>query len=179
MNELRINGSIIKKEGRPYLIAEVAQAHDGSLGMAHAYIDAISEIGFDAVKYQTHIASSESTINEPFRIKFSRQDSSRYEYWKRMEFSYSQWVELKEHAESKGLDFLSSAFSIDAFQMLNEIGIPAWKMGSGEFWSEDLLSAMMETGKPLLISTGMSSWAEIDLMVKKLENKNYPHAFFI
>ena len=68
------------------IIGEVAQAHDGSLGMAHAYIDAIADAGANAVKFQTHIASAESTHQEPWRVKFSRQDDSRYDYWKRMEF---------------------------------------------------------------------------------------------
>jgi N,N'-diacetyllegionaminate synthase len=62
------------------IIAEVAQAHDGSLGMAHAFIDAIATAGADAVKFQTHIASAESTPTEPWRVQFSRQDSTRYDY---------------------------------------------------------------------------------------------------
>jgi len=67
------------------ITAEVAQAHDGSLGMAHAYIDAIAATGADAVKFQTHIAAAESTPAEPWRVKFSLQDATRYDYWKRME----------------------------------------------------------------------------------------------
>ena len=95
-----------------YIIAEVAQAHDGSLGLAHAYIDAIADTGADAVKFQTHIAKAESTFDEPWRVKFSSQDKSRYDYWKRMEFTAEQWSELAEHSRSLGLDFLSSPFSI-------------------------------------------------------------------
>ncbi|MAF20405.1 MAG: N-acetylneuraminate synthase, partial [Parcubacteria group bacterium] len=78
-------------KGRSFIIAEVAQAHDGSLGTAHAYIDAIADTGADAVKFQTHIAAEESTLDEQFRIKFSYQDKTRYEYWKRMEFTKEQW----------------------------------------------------------------------------------------
>jgi N,N'-diacetyllegionaminate synthase len=62
------------------LIAEVAQAHDGSLGMAHAFIDAAASAGVDAVKFQTHIAAEESTLSEPWRVKFSRQDETRFDY---------------------------------------------------------------------------------------------------
>ena len=64
----------------PLIIAEVAQAHEGSLGMAHAYIDAAAKAGAGAIKFQTHIASSESTLDEPFRIKMSSQDKKRYDY---------------------------------------------------------------------------------------------------
>ena len=66
------------------IIAEIGQAHDGSLGNAFSYIDALSDTGVDAIKFQTHISSAESSIYEPFRIKFSKQDKTRFEYWKRM-----------------------------------------------------------------------------------------------
>ena len=102
-------------DGSPCLVvAEVAQAHDGSLGMAHAFIDAIANAGADAVKFQTHIAAAESTPGEPWRIKFSPQDATRYEYWRRMEFTEEQWHGLKKHADERGLKFLSSPFSLEA-----------------------------------------------------------------
>src|SRR5687768_9268134 len=78
------------------IVGEVAQAHDGSLGTAHAFVDAIADAGADAVKFQTHIAAAESTPEEPWRVKFSRQDATRYDYWKRMEFSEAQWHGLKQ-----------------------------------------------------------------------------------
>src|SRR2546421_12208729 len=104
MNELRFgNGCIV--------IGEVAQAHDGSLGTAHAFVDAIANAGADAVKFQTHIAAAESTPGEPWRVRFSPQDATRFAYWKRMEWTPEQWLGLKRHAEEKGLLFLSSPFS--------------------------------------------------------------------
>jgi N-acetylneuraminate synthase len=76
------------------LIAEIGQAHDGSLGMCHSYIDALAKTGVNAIKFQTHIAHAESSIHEPFRIKFSKQDATRYDYWKRMEFSQHNGLRL-------------------------------------------------------------------------------------
>ena len=122
-----------------YIIAEVAQAHEGSLGLAHAYIDAIADAGADAVKFQTHIAKAESTLDEPWRVKFSSQDKNRYDYWKRMEFSMEQWSELAEHSRSRGLDFLSSPFSVEAAIILEKIGVKQWKIGSGEVYNPVLL----------------------------------------
>ena len=119
------------------VIGEVAQAHDGSLGMAHAYIDAIADAGADAVKFQTHIASAESTPAEPWRVRFSRQDETRYDYWKRMEFTPEQWHGLKQHADERGLLFLSSPFSLQAFELLREVGVAGWKLASGELGSND------------------------------------------
>src|SRR5216684_4034609 len=123
-NGARGTGSIV--------VGEVAQTHDGSLGLAHAFVDAIAAAGADAVKFQTHIAAAESTPGEPWRVKFSKQDASRYDYWKRMEFSEEQWHGLKRHADEKRLLFLSSPFSLEAVELLARVGVPAWKIASGE-----------------------------------------------
>src|SRR3990172_4161426 len=110
--------------GHPALIiGEVAQAHDGSLGTAHAYIDAIAEAGADAVKFQTHIAEAESTPSEKFRVAFSKQDATRFDYWRRMEFSEHQWKGLALHATERGLLFLSSPFSVEAVELLERVGV--------------------------------------------------------
>src|SRR5437763_1720168 len=147
---------------RCLIIGEVGQAHNGSLGMAHAFIDAIANAGADAVKFQTHIASAESTAAEPWRIRFSPQDSTRYEYWKRMEFSEEQWLGLKKHADERGLLFLSSPFSVEAVQLLQRVGVPAWKVASGEISNVPLFEALARTELPVLMSTGMSDLSEID-----------------
>ena len=85
------------------IIAEIGQAHEGSVGMAHAYIDAVAKTGCSAIKFQTHIAEAESSIHEPFRVKFSKQDATRFEYWKRMEFTVEQWKGLKVHCDKVGM----------------------------------------------------------------------------
>ena len=178
MREIKIADHPVGQGHSVFLIAEVAQAHDGSLGTAHAYIEAAAEAGADAVKFQTHIAAEESTLDEQFRVKFSRQDATRYDYWKRMEFSLEQWEGLARHAKDKGLIFLSSAFSNAAVALLEKVGMPAWKVGSGEFRSMDMLSAMIKTGKPILYSTGMSTWQEIDSVVHVLTAAGHPFALF-
>jgi N-acetylneuraminate synthase len=155
--------------GRCLLIGEVALTHDGSLGLAHAFVDAIANAGADAVKFQTHIAAAESTPAEPFRVKFSRQDDSRYEYWKRMEFTEAQWRGLAEHCRERGVLFMSSPFSIAAVDMLERIGQPIWKIASGETSNRMLLDRVLDTGAPVLLSTGMSPLAEIDAAVARVK----------
>ena len=154
------------------IIVEIGQAHDGSLGMAHAYIDAVAKTGCNAIKFQTHIAAAESSIHEPFRVKFSKQDTSRFDYWKRMEFSLDQWKDLKEHCDEVGIEFMSSPFSNAAVDLLEEVGIKRYKVGSGEVNNFVLLEKIAKTGKPIIISSGMSSIEELDKTVDFLKERN-------
>lgn len=156
----------------PYLIAEVAQAHEGSLGILHSYIDAVSKTGVQAIKFQMHIAEAESSVYESFRVKFSKEDNTRFDYWKRMEFSLEQWKEIKNHCDDVGLDFICSPFSNLAVDWLEQIGIHSYKIGSGEVNNLLLLEKICTTGKPIIISSGMSSFDELDKTVDFLKNKN-------
>ena len=158
------------------LIAEVGQAHAGSFESAREYVAAVAAAGADAVKFQTHLAACESTLNEPFRVAMGGKDRTRYDYWKRMEFTEPQWRALAELARGKGLIFLSSAFSPEAVDLLSRIAMPAWKLGSGEFRSFELLQAIRRSGGPVLLSTGMSRYEEIEAMVAKLREQGMPHA---
>ncbi|CAN5474597.1 N-acetylneuraminate synthase [soil metagenome] len=156
------------------VIGEVAQAHDGSLGFAHAYIDAIASAGADAVKFQTHIAAAESTPSEKFRVHFSKQDKTRYDYWKRMEFTEEQWVGLKQHADERDIAFLSSPFSFEAIELLERVGVAAWKVASGEVGNQGMFERISQSKLPIILSTGMSSLAEIDSAVERIKARQLP-----
>lgn len=159
-----------------FIIAEIAQAHDGSLGMVHAYIDAVAKTGVDAIKFQTHIAEAESSIHEPFRVKFSKQDKTRFEYWKRMEFTLEQWQEIKEHCDAVGLEFMSSPFSNAAVDLLEQVGVKRYKVGSGEVNNFLLLEKISQTGKPVIISSGMSNFQELDATVNFLKSRHVDYS---
>lgn len=178
MNKLYIGDHSIGSGAKTFIIAEVAQNHDGSLGTAHAYIDAVAQTGVDAIKFQTHIASEESTLDEPFRVKFSLQDATRYDYWQRMEFTPEQWQGLADHAGDVGLVFLSSPFSEKAVSILSKIGMPAWKVGSGEVFNKDIIRAMARNKAPILLSTGMSTFEEISSAVDIVEDLGLQFALF-
>jgi N-acetylneuraminate synthase len=158
------------------VIAEVSQAHDGSLGMAHAFVDAAAAAGADAIKFQTHLAAAESTPQEPWRAAFSAQDATRLDYWRRMEFTPEQWRGLAEHARKRGLLFLSSPFSLEARDLLSRVGVAGWKVASGEISNFALLDAMAATGLPVMLSTGMSPPAEIDAAVARVKRSGAPLA---
>jgi N,N'-diacetyllegionaminate synthase len=161
-----------------YIIAEIGQAHDGSLGSAFSYIDAVAGTGVDAIKFQTHIANEESTRHEKFRVKVFPQDGTRFDYWKRMEFSPEQWCDLADYARSKGLEFLSTPFSVEAVKLLNSSDVPYWKVGSGDVANIELLDAMLETKKPILLSSGMSSYQELDSTISRIKNAGVKFSLF-
>ena len=177
---IQIRGRKIGAGSPSYIIAEVAQAHDGSLGAAHAFIDLAADAGADAIKFQTHFAEAESTRDEPFRIKFTTQDETRFDYWKRMEFTEAQWEELATHAEQRKITFLSSAFSQRAIDLLTRLNMPAWKIASGEVWNTQFIESMKNTGNPILLSTGMANWQEITDAINTIRHPNldYPLGIF-
>lgn len=160
------------KQSSPYIIAEIGQAHEGSLGILYSYIDALATTGVDAVKFQMHIAEAESSEEEPFRVKFSLEDKTRFDYWKRMGFSLEQWKVIKQYCESLGLDFICSPFSNLAVDWLEEMGVQQYKIGSGEVNNFLILEKIAQTAKPVVLSSGMSSYEELDKTVAFLKQRN-------
>tara|TARA_B100000902_G_scaffold376767_1_gene408246 strand:+ start:118 stop:1110 length:993 start_codon:yes stop_codon:yes gene_type:complete len=153
------------------IIAEIGLAHEGSLGIAHSYIDALSSSGVDVVKFQTHIAEAESSKYEKFRVKFSYKDKTRFDYWKRTEFSIDEWAELKKHVEEKNMEFMSTATCVESFDLLEKIGVKRYKVGSGDTNNYLLLEKISSTGKPIIISNGMTSEKDLDKTISFLKNK--------
>ena len=165
--------------GHPALIiGEVAQAHDGSINAAHAFIDAIANAGADAVKFQTHIAEAEGTIQEEFRKSSPWVAETKSEFWRRTGFNEAQWKGLIKHAQERNLIFLSSPFSLEAVDLLERIGVPAWKVASGEITNLQMIEHMGETNKPILLSTGLSSWEELDRAVGFIKDREIALAIF-
>ena len=160
------------------IIAEIGQAHEGSLGIAHSYIDALSNTGVTSIKFQTHIAEAESSEFENFRVKFSYEDKTRFDYWKRMEFTVDQWAGLKKHCEDKNIEFLSSPFSNKAVDLLEKIGVNRYKIGSGEVSNHLMLEKISRTGKPILLSSGMSSYKELNKTVDFIKGKGNDLSIF-
>lgn len=158
-----------------YYIAEVGLAHDGSLGIAHSYIDALSKTGINAIKFQMHLAEYESSEFEKFRVNFSYEDKSRLDYWNRTSFNLDQWIGLKRHCEEYNLDFLVSPFSIEACKRLSEIGLKVFKVGSGELNNFLLLDTVNEIGEKVILSSGLSNYEDLDAAINrfdKIEKQN-------
>lgn len=152
------------------VIAEVGLAHEGSMTLALSYIDQIAKSGADAVKFQTHISQSESTKFDKFRVKSKYvTDKNRLEYWDRTSFNKEEWRILRDYSEKKGLVFLSSPFSMEAVDILENLNIKAWKVGSGEVNNLPLIEKIAKTKKPIFLSSGMSTYKEIDKILKVIK----------
>lgn len=150
-------------ENSVYVIAEVGSVHDGSFGNAQRLIDLAIECGADAVKFQTHLPAAETLRDAPMPSYFKGEP--RFEYFERTGFTPEQWAKLSQHAIAGGIEFMSSPFSTEAVKLLEQIGISRYKIPSGEVSNTPMLDKVAETGKPILMSSGMSSWAELDAAV--------------
>jgi N-acetylneuraminate synthase len=150
------------------IIAEVGSVHDGSFGNALRLIDTAAECGADIVKFQTHIADAESIPSAPSPSYFKGEP--RFQYFKRTSFNLDQWSKISRHCESAGIQFLSSPFSVEAVNLLESAAITMYKVASGEVTNLPLLKAIGATKKPVLLSSGMSSWSELDQAVNTIRS---------
>jgi N,N'-diacetyllegionaminate synthase len=146
--------------GKPALvIAEIGNNHNGDARQAEELVRAAAEAGADAVKFQTHIADAEMHPSTPTPPHFNEP---RLEFTRRMELSLEDHRSLKALAEELGVVFFSSPFSVEAVELLEQVGVPAYKIASGEVTNPPLLEAVAATGKPALLSSGMSGLDEVE-----------------
>ena len=150
------------------IIAEVGSVHDGSFGNAIKLADLAKKVGADAVKYQTHLSEHETLADAPSPGYFS--DENRFDYFNRTGFTFKQWQQLKQHCDDIGIEFISSPFSEMAVKWLDEIGVSRFKIPSGEVTNIPMLEAINSLSRPVILSSGMSNWDELDRAVSALKD---------
>ncbi len=155
--------------GKVLIIAEVGSVHDGSFGNATKLIDVAAECGADAVKFQTHIPEAETLRNAPMPPYFKGEP--RFEYFRRTGFTPEQWGRLKAYCDERRIEFMSSPFSEEAVDLLEKVGVVRYKIPSGEVTNIPMLERIAATGKPVLLSSGMSDWKELDAAVAAFKGK--------
>ena len=175
--KFKIGNRTISDSYPPLIIADIGQSHNGSIEKAFKFIDVVKKNGGDAAKFQLHIASEESTLDEPFRVKI-KKFKSRYDYWKSVEFNIEEWFKISNYCKQKKIIFLSSVFSKKGIEILKKIKVSAWKVASGEFNSNYILNDMIKTRLPILFSTGMMKFEEIEKIHRKFNLKSVEHAIF-
>ncbi len=159
------------KGKEPYLIAEIGQNHNGRIGIAKQIIDAAARCGFHAVKS----AKRDIAINVPEPLYSSPYNSPHSfgktygEHREALEFSFEHYAEMARYAHVKGLDFISSFTDIPSLEFLLTMEVDALKIASSRVTDVPLLKAVAASGKPVILSTGMSTLQEIDAAVAIFE----------
>lgn len=152
----------ITKSSCPFhgkIIAEVGSVHDGSFGLAAKLIEVATDCGADVVKFQVHLPEHETMKNAPMPTYFNEED--RYSYFERTGFTPEQWYLLKKYADSIGIEFMASAFSAEAVDLLDKIDVKFHKIASGEVTNLPMLERISESKTPVFLSSGMSDFAEL------------------
>ena len=169
--KIKIGDKLID-EGEPcFIIAEAGINHNGSLTLAKKLIDAAKDAGADAVKFQTHLAEKEMLKGE---ITADYIGEPVFNLIKRMELSKKQHLELMSYCEDKSIIFLSTGYCKEAVDLLDELGLPLFKVGSGEVTNLPLIEYIAKKGKPMIVSTGMTTMEELKLsveLIKKINDK--------
>lgn len=148
-----------------YVIAEAGVNHNGQRDLAFSLIDAAANAGADAVKFQTFDAAKLAACNAPkaaYQKKSTDAGESQLAMLQKLELPLPWHGELKAHAEQRGIEFLSTAFDAGSLDFLVALGMRVFKIPSGELTNGPLLWQFARSGKPLLLSTGMSTLAEVE-----------------
>lgn len=164
MKKIRIGNKLIG-EGEPcFIIAEAGVNHNGDIKLAKKLIDVAKETGADAVKFQSFKAES-VVVKDAQKAGYQKEttgEGSQYEMIKSLELSKEEFGELAEYARKKDIMFLSSPFDKESVDLLHELDVPAFKIGSGEITNFPLLRYVAKKGKPIILSTGMSTLGEVE-----------------
>ncbi len=161
-------------DGRPaYVIAEIGLNHNGSVDLAKKLIDVAADAGAQAVKFQKRtpeISTPEHMKNTPRETPWGEMTYLEYRY--RVEFDREQYVEIGDHATLRGLDWFASPWDVPAVEFLEDLNVVAHKVASASVTDLDLLTALAATGKPIILSTGMSTMEQIDTAVRTVGTDN-------
>ena len=154
-NQVRIGGRVAGDGAPLFVIAEIGLNHDGSIDRALALVDAAAAAGASAVKVQALVAAELVAPGAPAPMHV--EAASLVDFFRRFELDDDGYARLAARARERGLAFIATPFSEGAVDRLTRVGVDAWKIASGDITWERLIQRCGETGKPVIVSTGMSS----------------------
>lgn len=167
----RIAHRIIGARSRCFVIAEAGVNHNGDLDSAKELVNAAKEAGADAVKFQTFKTEklvTQTALKAPYQKQNTKPNESQYKMLRRLELSEKAHRILMEHCKKRNILFLSSPFDEESADLLDRLGVPAFKIGSGEVSNLPFLSYVARRGKPVILSTGMSYLKEVGKAVQTI-----------
>lgn len=172
---MQIAGRKIGVDHAPLVIAEIGINHGGDLNLAKKMVLLAAQSGAECVKHQTHIVADEMT-DEAKNIYPPNAEISIWDVMAGSALSLDDEIQLKEYAEDLGLIYISTPFSRQAANFLNEIEVPAFKIGSGEADNLPLIRHIASFGKPIIMSTGMQTIGSLQTSVDILIKSGLPFA---
>lgn len=163
-------GSRVIGGGRPaYVIAEIGLNHNGDVDIAKQLIDVAADAGADAVKFQKRTPEISTPVHMRDTLRETPWGTMTYlDYRYRVEFTREQYVEVSDHALLRGLDWFASPWDVPSVGFLEDLNVVAHKVASACLTDIPLLQALRDTGKPIILSTGMSTIAQIDAALEVL-----------
>ena len=156
-----------------FIIAEAGDNHNGNFELALKLVDKAVEAKADCVKFQTFITEnviSRLAEKAEYQKDNTGEEESQFDMVKRLELSFNQFREIQKYCKTKNIMFLSTPFDLDSIDFLQEIDIPFWKIPSGEITNLPYLIKIAETGKNVILSTGMCTMEEIAAALKVLRD---------
>ncbi len=161
MQEIVIRNQVISAENPAYIIAEIGLNHNKDINLAKKMVKSAKENGADAVKFQTYITE-----------KLLNKKSGAFKIFKNLELSRDEFREISDYCSKLDLTFFSTPFCPECVDWLEYLDVPCYKIASMDINYFDLISACAKTGKPVILSTGMSSISEIDKAVNVINKEN-------
>ncbi len=169
---MKIGTRQVGSQFKPLFIAEIGINHSGSLFIAKEMVDSCKRAGVEVVKHQTHIPEFEMSKLMASKTVPGNSTKNIYRIIEECSLNEKDELELKNYVESKGMIFISSPFSLEAIDRLEKFNVPAYKIGSGEMKNYPMLEKICNTGKPLILSTGMHDIEDVKNSVSFLRSKN-------
>ncbi|WP_027400288.1 N-acetylneuraminate synthase [Anaerovorax odorimutans] len=157
---------------KTFIIAEAGVNHNGKLETAKLLAEVAKNAGADVVKFQTFIAEdciSNFASKAEYQKKNTQAEESQLDMVKKIQISFDEFIELKSHCDKIGIQFISTPFDFKSIEFLNHLNIPFWKIPSGEITNVPYLNRIANTGKPVIMSTGMCTLEEVEFAVKLLK----------
>lgn len=172
-NKISINGRMIGVDYSPFIIPEIGINHEGNFKKAKQMIKDAHDCGAECVKFQCHIIDDEMIKND---VIPANAKESIWNIMKRCSLTENEEFQLKKYTEGLGMIYLSTPFSRAAANRLEEMGVCAYKIGSGECNNYPLIKHIASFGKPILLSTGMNDIQSISKSVSILEEAKIEYA---
>ncbi len=174
---VRIGERLVGGDGPCFIIAEAGVNHNGRLDLALQMVELAARAGADAVKFQTFTAkevASEQAQKAPYQLKTTDEAESQYQMLERLELGQEDFARIRDYCRQQEVAFLSTPYGRASADLLQALGVPAYKVSSGDLTNHRLLAHLAAKGRPLIVSTGMATLAEVEAALEAIAEAGDP-----